>query len=89
MQRNQRKVNIKMNKKLEHQLDLALDAVIRAESFDDLTQADDLMTDLLIKTRYPQELEEVHTLFHELWMEKSRKFFKPCKKHSILASYIS
>ena len=69
-----------MNKELEHQLDLALDAVIRAESFDDLAQADDLMTDLLIKTRYPQELEEVHTLFHELWMEKSKKFFKSCSK---------
>lgn len=69
-----------MNKKLEHQLDLALDAVIQAESFDDLALADDLMTDLLVEAQYPQELEEVHTLFHELWMEKSRKFFKPCSK---------
>ena len=78
-----------MNKKLEHQLDLALDAVIRAESFDDLAQADDLMTDLLIETQYPQELDEMHDLFHELWMEKSRKFFKPCKKFQILFSYTS
>ena len=78
-----------MNRKRELQLDLALDLVIRADSFSDLAKADDLMTDLLTESRYPQELEDVHSLFHELWMTKSKKFFRPCNKSVEFASFSS